>query len=188
MRAAYSRFRTKDGRVVTLRPLRRGDLEALVPFINAFHRERRTNRDLGVVLYRRMTKKDEKQFLEKTMKAVANRKAVSVAAVEGGRIVGHCDVSGRVSTDERHTGVLGIIVSDGYRGVGLGEEMMKTALAEAARLGIWMIELEVFANNAQARRLYEKLGFKVVGVIPKKILRDGRFIDIVCMYTHLPHN
>lgn len=189
MKGAYSEFKTRDGRVISLRPLRRGDLDALLPFANGFHKERETNRDLGITsLDRRMTRKDEREFLEKTLKEVAKKRRVSVAAVVGDRIVGHCDISGRPSPDERHAGLLGIIVVDGYRGVGLGEAMMRTALKEASRLGIWMIELEVFATNAPAKHLYEKLGFKVAGVIPKKVLRDGRFIDIVRMYTHLPHN
>ena len=189
MKGIYKEFTTKDGRRITLRPLRRRDLGALVPFANSFHKERKTNRDLGITsLDRRMTRKDESKFLEETLKGLAKKRRVSVAAFHGERMVGHCDISGRPSPDERHTGMLGIVVVDGYRGVGLGEQMMKTALAEAPRLGMWMIELEVFAINARAKHLYEKLGFKTVGVIPKKVLRDGRFIDIVRMYAHLPHN
>jgi len=189
LRGVRSEVETKDGRKITLRPLRRGDLDALVPFANSFHTERKTNRDLGITsLDRRVTRKDEGEFLETMMKEVAKKRRVSVAAFDGDRIVGHCDISGRPSSDERHTGMLGIIVSDGYRGVGLGEVMMRTALKEASKLGIWMIELEVFSNNAPARHLYEKLGFEVVGTIPKKVKRDGRFTDIVRMYAHLTHN
>jgi RimJ/RimL family protein N-acetyltransferase len=189
MKGVYSMFKTADGRSIILRPLRRGDVDAMVPFANSFVNEKKTNRDLGITsLDRRMTKADEKEFLEKTLKEKAKGRRVSVAAFHDGRMVGHCDVSGRPSPDERHTGMLGIVVVEGYRGVGLGRRMMETALAEASRLGIWMVELEVFATNVPAKHLYEKLGFKVVGVIPKKVRREGRFTDIVRMYAHLPHN
>ena len=188
-RGVYSEFRTADGRKIVLRPLRRGDLDSMLPFANSFVRERKRNRDLGITsLEKRMTRADEKAFLDKTLQEKAKKRRVSVAAFHGNRLVGHCDVSGRPASDERHTGLLGIVVVEGYRGLGLGERMMKIALAEAGKLGIWMIELEVFATNAPARHLYEKLGFKAVGVIPKKVLRNGRFTDIVRMYTHLPHN
>ena len=185
----YSVFKTKDGRAITLRPLRRGDLDALVPFANSFVRERKRNRELGITsMDRRMTRVNEKEFLDKTLRDRAKRRRVSVAAFDGDRLVGHCDIVGRTSRDERHTGMLGIVVVEGYRGTGLGEKMVRTALGQATKFGIWAIELEVFATNAPAKHLYEKLGFKMVGIVPKKVLRDGRFTDIVRMYIHLPHD
>jgi RimJ/RimL family protein N-acetyltransferase len=185
----YSVFKTKDGRAITLRPLRRGDLDALVPFANSFVRERKRNRELGITsMDRRMTRANEKEFLDKTLRDRAKRRRVSVAAFDGDRLVGHCDIVGRTSRDERHTGMLGIVVVEGYRRTGLGEKMVRTALGQATKFGIWAIELEVFATNAPAKHLYEKLGFKMVGIVPKKVLRDGRFTDIVRMYIHLPHD
>jgi RimJ/RimL family protein N-acetyltransferase len=83
--------------------------------------------------------------------------------------------------------LLGIVITDGYRGVGLGEEMVRTALSQASKLGIWAIELEVFATNEPAKHIYEKLGLKTFGTVPKKVLRDGKFVDVVGMYVHLPH-
>ena len=184
----YSIFKTDDGRSIILRPLRRSDLDALVPFANSLVREKKKNRELGIISFeRRMTRADEKVFLDKTLLNVAKGRGVSVAAFHGNRLIGHCDIDGRSSRDERHTGLLGIVVAEGYRGVGLGEEMVRTALGQASKLGIWVIELEVFASNEAARRVYEKLGFEAFGRIPKKILRDGRFIDIVGMYVQLPH-
>ena len=46
-------------------------------------------------------------------------------------------------------------------------------------------ELEVFALNDKARRLYERHGFKEVGVVPGKIRRGRRRLDIVVMYANL---
>jgi len=185
---AHSVFKTSDGRSITLRPLRRGDLDALLSFANGLVREKKRNRELGVVSFdMTMTRAKEKAFLDKTLLNLAKRRGVSVAAFHGSRLVGHCDVDGRNSRDERHTGLLGIVVANGYRGVGLGEEMVRIALAQASKLEIWAIELEVFATNAPARHVYEKSGFKTFGTIPKKVIRDGKFIDVVGMYAHLPH-
>ena len=184
-----SRFETNDGRPIVLRPLKRRDLQAMIPFANSFADERKRNVDLGITsLERRVTKAEEKEFLDKVVRDIASKRRVSVAAFHADKLVGHCDIVGRTASDERHTAMLGIIVLDGYRGVGLGEKMMRMALDQAPRLGIWAIELEVFATNGPAIDLYEKLGFKTVGIIPKKILRGGRFTDIVRMYIHLPHD
>jgi RimJ/RimL family protein N-acetyltransferase len=184
----HSVFKTNDGKLITLRSLRRTDLDALLSFANGFAREKRRNRELGIISFdRTMTRANEKAFLDKTLLNLAKRRGVSIAAFDRDRLVGHCDIAGRASDDERHTGVLGIIVADGYRGVGLGGEMVRIALAQASKLGIWAIELEVFATNEPARHLYEKFGFRKFGTIPKKVIRDGKFIDVVGMYAHLPH-
>jgi ribosomal protein S18 acetylase RimI-like enzyme len=63
--------------------------------------------------------------------------------------------------------------------------LMSEVLRETKRIGIWLVELEVLAINDRAKRLYEKVGFKTVGVVPNKILRDGKSIDIVSMYADL---
>jgi RimJ/RimL family protein N-acetyltransferase len=187
-RGAYSIFETGDRRLITLRPLRRSDLDAMVLFANNLVSEKKSNREFGLTsMDRRMTRADEKKFLDNTLEGMAKRRLVSVAAFHGSRLVGHCDIVGRTSRDERHTGVLGIVIIEGYRGVGLGERMIRVALSRASKIGMWMIELEVFAINTPAKNLYKKLGFKIVGVIPRKVIRNGTFIDIVRMYIHLPH-
>jgi RimJ/RimL family protein N-acetyltransferase len=185
----YQKFTTRDGRKVTLRPLRRNDLDPLLRFANALVKERKTNAELGVVSFeKRMTRKDEKEFLDRTLEGISGRRMVSVSAFDGSRMVGNCDINRRRLKDVSHTGVLGIVIMDGYRGVGLGERMIRIALHQAQVLGIWLVELDVFATNSIARRLYQRVGFKEVGTIPQKIQRAGMSIDEVTMYIHLPHH
>lgn len=63
--------------------------------------------------------------------------------------------------------------------------MTKTALREALRSGVWLVELQVFASNEVAIHVYEKLGFRRVGVVPGKMLRNGRLLDEIHMYVDL---
>jgi len=180
------KFTTKDGRTLVLRPLASTDVVAMLRFANALVKEKKENRDLGVASFdRRLTKEFEEKFLRSMLEGTKKRRAVSVAAFDGGRLVGECMVRGREPSDLGHTGLLGIVILEGYRGVGLGEKLMIEALDEAKRIGIWLIELEVLAINKGAARLYEKVGFMKVGVVPNKIQRDGRHIDIVAMYADL---
>ncbi len=184
----YSVFTTKDGRRITLRPLKSGDLGALVTFANKFAKERKTNRELGIIsMDKRMTRARERRFLRRQLDGQRKGRLISVAAFNGTVLVGHCDIEGRSASDEKHTGVLGIAIVAGYRAVGLGEALIKSAFGQASAAGIWVIELTVFATNGPAKHLYEKLGFREVGVVPMKMRRDGRYIDEVRMYTHLPH-
>ncbi len=177
---------SRDGRHVALRALADKDLDELVRFANTLVKERKTNRDLGIIsLDRRVTRAGEEEFLRKVVEGVTRREAVSVAAFVGGRLVGNCEVTRRRPYDIRHTGLLGIAILDGYRGVGLGEMMVRKALQEARRIGVWLVELQVFANNSAAIHLYEKTGFQRVGVVPNKMRRRGRLMDEVRMYADL---
>ena len=44
--------------------------------------------------------------------------------------------------------------------------MMLEAEKQALRLGVEVVELEVFAANARAIHVYEKVGYKVTGRAP----------------------
>jgi ribosomal-protein-alanine N-acetyltransferase len=50
-----------------------------------------------------------------------------------------------------------------FRGQGIGTALLHQVLAHARRLGAKRATLEVRASNAEARRLYERLGFYVAG-------------------------
>jgi len=181
-----SEFRAKDGRTVVLRVLRRNDIEALLRFANAIVKERATNHDIGIVsLDKRVTRAEERKFLNRIVSGMRKKEVVSIAAFAGNDMVGHCDIQRRKLRDIRHTGVLGIVIRKEYRGIGLGGRMIAEALRAARRMGVWLVELTVFATNATAMHLYERMGFVKVGVVPNKILRDGRHYDEVVMYTDL---
>lgn len=58
-----------------------------------------------------------------------------------------------------------VAVHPDFRGCGVGEQMIRIALAEARSRGGTRAVLEVRASNAAARTLYErKLGFVLLGV------------------------
>lgn len=89
-------------------------------------------------------------------------------AVEGGRprLVGNLTMTryGDVKKSE-HVRVLGMLVVDGYRGMGIGTKLIEHALLWArAKKGVEKVALGVFSNNRRAIRLYEKFGFEVEGI------------------------
>ena len=182
----YASVRMKDGREATLRALRKEDLPSLVKFVNGLVAEKRHHADLGVVIDQKATRASESEYLEKVLTGIRKGDVISVAAEVDGEVAGNSEITRRSSSRETwHVGVLGIAVLHPYRSAGLGEAMMQTLLKEAKRAGIELIELEVFALNDKARRLYERHGFKEVGVVPGKIRRGRRRLDIVVMYANL---
>jgi len=63
--------------------------------------------------------------------------------------------------DEAHLSTLA--VDPALRRRGIGERILRESMRQAARQGAEMMTLEVRVSNDAARRLYEKLGFRVVG-------------------------
>ncbi len=61
-------------------------------------------------------------------------------------------------------------VDESFRRRGLGSEILHAVEAEAGRLGATQVGLHVFAKNAPARALYERIGFQAAGIIMRKNL------------------
>ena len=71
------------------------------------------------------------------------------------------------------------------RGRHVGEQLVSDCLKQAKRLGFKLLQFNaVVETNLPARRLYERLGFVQLGVIPKGFrMKDGSYED-VCPYYH----
>ena len=81
-----------------------------------------------------------------------------------------------------HVRVLGMLVVDGYRGMGVGTRLMEYALRWArAKKGVEKVVLGVFSDNQRALRLYEKFGFEVEGVRKKHYYIAGEPEDEIDM-------
>ncbi|MBR4748972.1 MAG: GNAT family N-acetyltransferase [Abditibacteriota bacterium] len=73
------------------------------------------------------------------------------------------------------------------RGRRIGEALVKDCLMQAKALGFRVLQFNaVVATNMPARRLYEKLGFVQLGVIPGGFrMKDGSYADICPYYKTL---
>lgn len=82
----------------------------------------------------------------------------------------------------RHVGAIGISVHEDWQGKGIGKELMRAIVDLADNwLNLTRLELEVYAENEAALRLYEHFGFEVEGRLRQHALRDGRFVDSIVM-------
>jgi GNAT superfamily N-acetyltransferase len=78
-------------------------------------------------------------------------------------------------------------VNRSFRGRGIGEALVKDCMEQAKRLGFRILQFNaVVKSNTAALRLYERLGFTQLGVIPGGFrLDDGSFEDIIPHYILL---
>lgn len=106
---------------------------------------------------------------------------VNLMALLDGRIVGNAGLN-RGSGRRAHAAGLGIGIHDDFVGRGIGTALIGELVDVADNwLGLTRIELNVYADNAVAIRLYEKFGFKREGVFVAYAYRDGRYVDSVAM-------
>ena len=100
----------------------------------------------------------------------------------GGQIVGWCDIVPAHPWDgARHVGRLGMGLLPPWRGRGLGTQLLRTALVACTPRRFHRVELEVFATNQRAIRLYERAGFRHEGRAVAACILDGRIEDILHM-------
>jgi RimJ/RimL family protein N-acetyltransferase len=111
---------------------------------------------------------------------VSNDLCHFVAVLEG-EVVGWCDILPVRGEARAHVGTLGIGLLARARRMGIGAKLMQATIAKAWAKGLTRIELNVRADNSNARGLYEKLGFELEGVRRKTFLVDGRYYDSFAM-------
>jgi len=81
-----------------------------------------------------------------------------------------------------HVVTLGIALGRNYRNMGIGTELLK-AMEQLARkeMRARVLELSYFEENRRSKHLYEKLGYREAGRIPKGINYYGKYMDEVLM-------
>ena len=87
----------------------------------------------------------------------------------------------------RHISNASYAVKKNKRGQHIGEFLVKDCLAKAKEIGFRILQFNaVVATNTSALKLYKKLGFTQLGVIPKGfLLKDGNYEDIIPHYIEL---
>jgi L-amino acid N-acyltransferase YncA len=81
----------------------------------------------------------------------------------------------------------GYMVKDGYTGKGIASSMCEHSMDEARRMGYLAMQYNaVVTTNARAVRLWQRMGFEIVGRVPQAF-RHAEFglVDILIMHRFL---
>jgi RimJ/RimL family protein N-acetyltransferase len=170
------KFNAKDGRNVILRTPRWRDLDDLLELINSLVDEK-----AEIYMTQKFTREAEAEWLLKVLSRLKKDEQFFLVAEVDKKVIASSDFQVEGGDQEHRAGAIGIIVRNGYRNLGIGTEIMKTLLEQAAFFGFRTVTVNAFATNKRAIHVYEKVGFVQSGIIPKKHLRQGRFIDEVIM-------
>ncbi|MCS6782421.1 MAG: GNAT family N-acetyltransferase [Gloeomargarita sp. SKYBB_i_bin120] len=108
-------------------------------------------------------------------------------AARDGQIVGTYYLKPNQGGPGRHVCNCGYIVAKTWRGQGIGRQLGEHSLRMARALGYKAMQFNfVAASNQVAIHLWQKLGFEVVGRLPKAFLHPRLgYIDALVMYQWL---
>ena len=176
------KFKAKDGMEYTIRLPEMSDAKALTGYINTLIEER----PVGLPYRKKYTLKSEKDWLKGLLKGIRKNETVYYLAEKEGKIVASADLR-RIGDglDSAHLRIFGVTVLNEYRNKGLGTQLTRMLIEWAKKKKIDFIELSVYEKNPDAKRLYERLGFKEVAVIPKRIKRGKKYMDDIIMHLYL---
>lgn len=176
-------FTLKDGRSAILRsPDSKADAADLVQYLYD------TAADTPFVLRTpeeiRYTVEGEERFLQNVVESPND--CMIICEVDG-NIAGNCHLSFNTRVKTRHSCSVAISLRKAFWGNGIGTAMFE-AMEKLARQreGVLQMDLEFIEGNARARGLYEKAGFRIVGMHPDAIRQeDGTMCALFAMQKKL---
>ncbi len=161
----------KDGRTVIVRLYTPADNPHLVSFYAALSSE--TLR-WGLPPY-------DRQRIERWTSDLSRN--MILLALHQSRVVGNLNVFQQAWSERlKANGELIIYLHQEFQGVGLGTAMMREAIRGSRQKGLHRLALSVIADNRNAIKLYEKVGFQHEGLRREDYLgEDGKYHDVVEM-------
>lgn len=160
---------------MTLRAPRWCDVDEMLSFINGLVEEKAM-----IMMNEKQTRDQEIDWIGKLLSGVERDKMIAVVAEVEGRFAGSCEITPKRGYSS-HLGSLGISLVAEFRDLGIGQAMMREAEKQVKRLGVEVVDLEVFEGNERAIHTYEKLGYKVTGRIPEALKYWGEYVDALIM-------
>lgn len=98
------------------------------------------------------------------------------------QVVGLAGIAVQQSPRARHVASLGVVVHPQFHSMGVGTALLQELIDLADNwLMLIRLELTVYSENPDAKRLYERLGFEVEGIQKKASVLNGQYADLYMM-------
>ena len=114
--------------------------------------------------------------------ASASSGAPVIVAERDGEILGWGSLNSfnpRAAYD--HVTEFSVYVARSARGAGVGRRVLEALITTAREIGYHKMVLAAFEWNTPGMVLYERMGFRRVGVYREQGMLDGRWVDTVVM-------
>ncbi|STO30857.1 putative acetyltransferase YhhY [Fusobacterium necrogenes] len=161
----------KNGKELTIRLVKIEEVQEFLNYINQCGKETDFlgfgEEGIGLTL------EDE----EKQIKNSTDKNFMLVALVDN-KIVGSCSLRTNESRMRlKHIALLGITILKEYWGIGIGKNLLNSAIKRGKKTGITRFELTVRTDNKNAIALYNKLGFEIEGRLKNAMFIKDKYFD-----------
>lgn len=105
-----------------------------------------------------------------------------IVAEDGGRVIGWGSLNQFNPREAyRHVADFSIYIERAYRGKGVGKMLLARLIELAREQRYHKMVLSAFPSNSGGMALYERMGFRRVGVYKEQGMLDGRWVDTIVM-------
>lgn len=171
----------KDGRTALFRSPKEEDAAKMAEYLKTAAGE--TNFILRYPEECTETVEEERKFL---MNILESETAMMIVCEVDGAIAGNCQLMFKPRIKVRHRASVAIALLKPYWNLGIGTKLFEEMIAAAKEHGVTQLELEFIEGNTRARRLYEKMGFRIIAERPNAIrLKDGTMLKEFIMIKEL---
>lgn len=183
MRIEEMEYTLKDGRKAIIRSPRDEDIPGMLAYLTQTAGETdflmRYPEECG-----KYTAEGEKALFDR-VNAAPNENML-VCLVDG-KIAGNCQIVCSTGIKTRHRARVAIALLKEFWNQGIGTRLFQEMIRLAEENeNILQMELDFIEGNSRARALYEKMGFRIVGIIPNAIrLKDGTLLNEYSMIREI---
>lgn len=157
---------------IEIRPAREDDAAAVCAIYNQGIEERVATLETEL-----RTPEERRQWI-----AARGPRQPIVVAEQAGSVVGWASLNSfnpRRAYD--HVADLSVYVDRCWRGKGVGRALIEHLVAVARQLAYHKIVLAAFPTNVQGMALYERVGFRTVGIYREQGMLDDKWVDVIAM-------
>jgi L-amino acid N-acyltransferase YncA len=105
-----------------------------------------------------------------------------IVAEDGGRVIGWGSLNQFNSREAyRHVVDFSVYIERAYRGKGVGKMLLARLIELAREQRYHKMVLSAFPSNSGGMALYERMGFRTVGLYKEQGMLDGRWVDTIVM-------
>jgi len=170
-------YNAKDGRIITVREAQADDASHLFEGFKNVVEEYMWLPTFAANSH----VSDWKTWIERTKRT---REILLVAHIDS-EYVGHLSIQPEEWNASQHVAKLGIVVRKDCRSNGIGKSLMLSGEEAALAKDYTKIILSTFDDNEAAKRLYDSLGYRIVGIRKKHFNMPKGLIDEVLMEKEL---
>lgn len=171
----------RDGREVTVTLLTREiPSSALQEYINEL-----VDEDTYLLHNHKYSLTEEMEWKRRALEEADHDQSITMIGLDGERVIASLQARRSRMKEANNIG-FGIAISKDFRGVGLGEILLRMLIDETKKkMKPKNMYIEYIDGNKPAANLYKKLGFKkIIGRYPKWVKHKGRYLDrIVLLYS-----